>query len=448
MAKRRGSTKRRFATVADAVASRLWPVPLAAVIGAVLIGIALPEIDREIDQSLYDGVTAVIFGGGPEAARTVLSAIAGSLITATSLTFSLTVIALQLASSQASPRLLRMFSADGMVHGTLAIFLGTFAYALTVLRTVEDGTDSAEPFVPRISVTVASVLTLVSVVMLVFFLAHLARQLRVETLLRDVHREASRTMSLLADDRPGNAAMAPEIPAHRRIVFAPGSGFLTSVDRHGLLDIATDEDLVIRELRSVGSAVVEGTPLVEWWRRTDADRPSRHDDELEKRIAACFGSAYERTPAQDVGFGLRQLADVAAKALSPGVNDPTTAVHALGHVSALLGDVAQLPSRPAAYADDTGAARLIPTGDRFEELLEVGVEQIRRYGSGDPDVASRLFGLLDDLAWRVRSDDQRETVRAQLRRLEASVAAETYDQVEQDRFAAQADAVRATLASG
>ena len=206
---RRGAVRRRIAVISDAVASRLWPVPLIAVIGAVLIGLALPELDRSVDASLADTVTAFIFSGGTDAARAVLSAIAGSLITATSLTFSLTVVALQLASSQASPRLLRMFASDPMVQGTLAVFLGTFAYALTVLRTVENATDEADAFVPRIAVTVASVLTLVSVVVLTFFLAHLARQLRVETMMRDVHREAAHTIALLADAPPGTPAPAP-----------------------------------------------------------------------------------------------------------------------------------------------------------------------------------------------------------------------------------------------
>lgn len=446
MGKRPGAIRRRLSTIADGVASRLWPVPLAAVIAAVLIGVALPQVDRAIDSSLSDGVGALLFGGGPDAARTVLSAIAGSLITATSLTFSLTVVALQLASSQASPRLLRMFSADGMVHGTLAMFLGTFAYALTVLRTVEDGTDSADPFVPRISVTIASVLTLASVIVLVFFLAHLARQLRVETMLRDVHREASRTLAVLSDDHPGAATLAPELPDHRRRIFASGSGFLTGVDRDRLVEIGAEEDVVVREVRPVGSAVVEGTPLVEWWRRGHSDRTSRHDNDVEERIADCFGAAYERTPAQDVGFGLRQLADVAAKALSPGVNDPTTAVHALGHIAALLGDVAARAPRPAAYADEAGVARLLPVGDTFDDLVEVGLEQIRRYGAGDPDVAARLFGLLDDLAWRVRTDEQRATIMSQLGRLEASVADASYDEVERARFAFLAERVRATLA--
>lgn len=144
---------------------------------------------------LPEPVRAVLFNGGPESARAVLSTISGSLITATSLTFSLTVLALQLASSQASPRLLRLFASDSTVHGTLATFLGTFAFSLMVLRTVQNSTDSTAAAVPSISITLCLLLTLSSVIMLTVFLAHPAKQLRVETMLRTVHRETRRTIS-------------------------------------------------------------------------------------------------------------------------------------------------------------------------------------------------------------------------------------------------------------
>lgn len=423
--------------------ARLWPVPLTAVIGGVLIGIALPAMDRIVDPTLPTWVSAAVFGGGVDAARTVLSAIAGSLITAASLTFSLTVVALQLATSQGSPRLLRMFAADRMVHATLAVFLGTFAYAITVLRTVDDATEQREAFVPRVSMTVASVLTLASIVLLTLFLAHLARQLRVETMMRDVHREASATMSRMGEAFAVSETGVPERPVNVRVVVAPASGFLTGVDRDRLMSVAASDDLVVRELRVVGENVIEKTPLVEWW-------PRREDSELDvagiaERLASAFSSGYERTAAQDVGFGLRQLVDIAVKALSPGVNDPTTAVHALGHISAVLGDLSEIDDPPAAYADADGIARLLPRGGGFTLHVDIGLGQIRRYGNGDPEVMARLLGVLDDLAWRVHDQRQRAVIASQLERTERTLANATYDEVERARFRALADGVRGRL---
>ena len=167
----------------DAFQTQLWPLPIVGVVIAVVAGIGIPRLDALVDSGIPGSVSTYLFDGGPDAARTVLSSISGSLITVTSLTFSLTVVTLQLASGQFSPRLLRTFSRDRFVHVTLALFLATFTYSLVVLRTVRNGGDTDPDFVPQISITLAVVAALASVVCLVLFLAHLAQQIRVETIL-------------------------------------------------------------------------------------------------------------------------------------------------------------------------------------------------------------------------------------------------------------------------
>ncbi|WP_430647269.1 DUF2254 domain-containing protein [Agromyces sp. GXS1127] len=438
--------RRWWATFSESFSSRIWPLPVAATIGAVIAGVFLPILDAAVDQNLSGWFQALLFGGGTDAARAVLTTISGSLITATSLTFSLTVVALQLASNQASPRLLRTFASDRMVHLTLAIFLGTFAYSLTVLRTVSDTGDE----VPRISITLAFVLTLGSVIVLVLFLAHLASRLRVETMLRDVHRETDRTIALVgSDDRP--TAPAPARPDQVDIVAARRSGFVTGIDRDRLISAGHEHGAVIREVCRVGASVIEGTILAEWWPGPDAgaDRPTpmtRADrSTLEQAIVDAYSIDYERTPPQDIGYGLRQIADVATKALSPGVNDPTTAVHALSHVAALLGDLAELPPSPSAYADDDGLARVVPVAHDFRELVEVGVQQPRRYGASDPDVAARLFDLIGDVGRRTTRPEHVRVLEGQLERLVASVDAADYDPTERAEFARLAARARATL---
>merc|ERR1712034_215490 len=199
----------------------------------------------------------------------MLSSIAGSLITVTSLTFSLTVVALQLASSQASPRLLRMFASDRRVHATLAMFLGTFAFAMTVLRSVRSADETIVDdtgFVPRLAVSVTFVLMLAAVVTLTLFLAHLATRLRVETMLRDVHGETTRTVRALYSEEPptADAHDLPAEPAERRLTLATRSGFLVGVDRTALRGIAVRDNLVISVDTAVGDDVVEGAPLASW----------------------------------------------------------------------------------------------------------------------------------------------------------------------------------------
>lgn len=223
----------------DAFRTNLWPIPTLAVLAALTLGLLLPELDRRTSIGKSD----LIFGGGADAARTVLDAVASSMITVTSLTFSLTVVTLQLASSQFSPRLLRTFTRDLVVQGTLGLFLGTFTYALTVLRAVRTDTGGESPFVPGISVTVAFLLALFSVLALVFFLAHLTRTIRVESMLRSVHEDASQLAARPIDDDRIDPADAHEmVPEGAVLLKASSSGFLIDVDERNLVSVACDHD--------------------------------------------------------------------------------------------------------------------------------------------------------------------------------------------------------------
>lgn len=232
-------------TLRAAVSSRLWPIPVFAVAAAVALGVGLPALDQALDEHVPELLQVYLFSGGASAARSVLEAISGSLITVTSLTFSLTVVTLQLASSQFSPRLLRTFTSDRFVHWTLALFLGTFSYSLTVLRSVRSDTDGGTEFVPDIAVTVAFILAIASVIGLVLFLAHLTREIRVETMMRNVHTETAATIErvLARKPSPDAGAVAAEASlsgpealtaSDGQRVEAASSGFLTMIDEPAL----------------------------------------------------------------------------------------------------------------------------------------------------------------------------------------------------------------------
>jgi uncharacterized membrane protein len=417
-----------LASLRDNLRSQLWPLPVVGVVLAAAAGVALPLADAWLDDKLPPWLAALLFGGDAGAARTLLDAIASSLITVTSLTFSLTVVTLQLASSQFSPRLLRTFTSDVFVQATLAIFLSTFTYALTVLRAVRSGDDGQTAFVPRISVTVAFGLGIVSVLGLVLFLAHLARQIRVETMLRDVHDDASATLKS-ATSPLEDALPSPELPSPPRnslAITAPSSGFLTSIDEAALLAAAVDADALLIIDCHPGSSLVEGVPIGVTWSvsgRLDDDA----FDRLQDAVRGAIRVGYERTAAQDVAYGLRQLTDVANKALSPGINDPTTAIHALGHISAILCQLADRDLRAVVLRDDDDQVRVVLMRPSFAEVVDVAITQPRRYGSSDPQVLARLFRLLEELAWHVHDQSP---VREQLQRLRGTVIRSDFDDVE------------------
>ena len=417
----------------------LWPVPVAGIVVGVVLAILLPRVDARLDHALPPVLDNGLFGGDPGAARTVLSAVSTSLITVTSLTFSITVVSLQLASSQFSPRLLRTFTGDLFVQATMAVFLATFTYSLVLLRATHRSIGSFSQFVPRISVAVSLALAAASVLMLVLFLAHLARQVRVEGMLRAVHAEALSTVrTTLAG--PGARTGAPVQAADRQddvpcppgtamTVLAPSSGFLVRIQEAYLLRVAMGAGAVVLIDCSPGCSLVKGTPIGKAWPVAGQAFDDLTSARLRRDLGKAIRTGFERTAVQDIGYGLRQMTDVANKALSPGINDPTTAVHALGHISALLGELASRNPGPLLLRDEECRIRVVLARPDLAQLLDEAITQPRRYGAADPQVMARLYVLLAELAWQV-GPEQHPAIRQQLSRLEDTTAQQDFGEPE------------------
>jgi uncharacterized membrane protein len=429
---RGGAFVRRWAVVRDAFRTQLWPLPTAAIVVALLLGVGLPRLDALLHEGGLAQHSSYLFDGGPESARSVLVAIAGSLITVTALTFSITVLTLQLASSQFSPRLLRTFTSDRVVQGTLALFLGTFVYSLTVLRSVRSPAAGQVGFVPQASVTLAFALTVISVLALVGFIAHVVREIRVDSMLRNVHDEASRTLGASMPDEDGaEHPTAIERPPGAAHVTADRSGFVTAVDDPALLAVAKRVDACLAIDRRLGESVIAGTPLGDAWSISGTEELGEERlSELQGAVDSAITIGFERTAAHDIAFGLRQLTDVAVKSLSPGINDPTTAIHALSHSSALLCEAAAVNPGPLRLRDEQGRIRVVVAEPTMADLLDLAVSQPRRYGAGDPAVLNRLFGLLAEVAWSSDLPQHRQAVADQLGRLRGTVAAQDFDEAE------------------
>jgi uncharacterized membrane protein len=430
--------RQRRTVFVDAWRSRLWPVPALGVIMAILAGVAIPELDGVLDTQMPPTLSAYLFGGGADAAREILGAIATSLITVTSLTFSLTVVTLQLASSQYTPRLLRTFAADRFVQRTLALFLATFVYALTVLRTVRNAGDSGAEFVPQIAVTVAYLLAMAGVLALVLFLGHLVRQIRIETMLdhvsSDIESTAHRMLDLL-DDTPDHDFTALP-PAGASVITAGSSGFLVEVDERALLAAAVEADAVVWIDRPVGSDVLAGVPVALCWsaQTVGASLADERLSRLRERVAGALSTGIERTATQDIAYGLRQLTDVVVRALSPGINDPTTAVHGLNSCSASLCELARYRLGRRPIRDDEDELRVVLARPDLADLLDLVFDQPQLYGAGDPTVLARLLSMLRELAWVVVLPAHRHAIAVRLQRLEAAVAEQDFDSTDRHRL--------------
>lgn len=387
--------------------------------------------------------------GRRDGSRIIDAAMQRGAVVVDGLTFSLTLVTLQLASSQYTPRLLRTFAADRFVQRTLALFLATFVYALLVLRTVRNDSDAGAEFVPRIAVTVAYLLAMASVLALVLFLGHLVRQIRIETMLdhvaADIDDTAGRLLDRIDDHPPDRDAPVP--PADASIVTARSSGFLVSVAEQALLEAAIDADVVIWVDRPVGSDITAGVPVAFCWPAQILDGPLHGDrwTSVRERVAGALTAENERNATQDIGYGFRQLTDVVVRALSPGVNDPTTAVHGLNSCSAALCQLARYRLGRRILCDENGAARVVLAQPDLPELLDIVASQPLLYGASDPAVLTRLLSMLRELAWVVVMPEHRHAIANRLRRLERVVSEQDCDPVERRRLDLLAHHVREAL---
>lgn len=418
--------------IRDYVRTQLWPVPLAAVIASVALAQCVTWLDHLLDDDMPPALSALLFGGGAPAARSLMEAIAASTITVTSLTFSLTVVTLQLASSQYSPRLLRTFTSDRFVHNTLALFLSTFAFALTVLRTIRDEDGPSTGFVPEIAVTLSFLLALATVVGLVLFLGHLSRQLRVERMLVEVRNDFM-TMVGATGSESEPLHHVPDAPPGAVELRATTSGFLVQANEAALLKAAEQFNVTISLDRPPGDFLVEGTPFAHAW-TFGGDSPggwgSEQTDELQQSVGDALTIGFERNSVQDIGFPLQQILDVAVRAISPSVNDPTTCVHALGHLSTGLSALVREGQGHRVISDGQGRARVFLVRRTFSTLLDLVVSQICTYGMDDPRVARRLVELLSEVEHNDSAHRQAEQLRRQRHRVSRAIAGSQLDPVD------------------
>lgn len=428
--------------IRDYARTQLWPVPLAAVIASVVLAQLATFLDHQLDGNMPSALAALLFTGGAPAARSLVSAIAASTMTVTSLTFSLTVVTLQLASSQYSPRLLRTFTSDRFVHNTLALFLATFAFALTVLRTIRDEEGESASFVPEIAVTLSFLLALSTVVGLVLFLAHLARQLRVERMLMQVRDDFLSMVGKVGEDSEA-IQHGFEPPAGALKLQAPSSGFLVQANESELLKTAKRFDAVITLHTPPGDFLVEGIEFAQVWKLGGSPADSWKEEEaekLKKAITDALTIGFERNSVQDIGFPLQQLLDVAVRALSPGVNDPTTCVHAMGHLAACLSALARQGEGHRVMKDQQRHERVFLPRRTFSMLLELVVSQICTYGMDDPRVARRLVQLLAETEHNDVSHRHREVIHRQRPRIARAISRSNLDPVDRQKILEECEA--------
>ena len=378
----------------EALRTTLWVVPAAMVAAAILLFGVTYGLDRAIANGRLS-LPGWAIAGEADASRQVLIGIAAAVITVAGVMFSITILALQLASQQFGPRMLRNFIRDVGTQVSLGAFVGTFVYSVLTLGSVAHGSAG---FVPHLSVTVALVLTLGDLGVLIYFIHHVATSIQVTSVIAGIARDFRSTLRTLQNEtarmvpgQPDPDAEARELSARlddaNGLVRARTPGFLQSVGHDQLVRIAASSGATIQLLHRPGHFLVEGQPLARVW---PADAAQVVADTLDR--AHIVGSS--RTLTQDLGFAVDQLVEVAIRAISPAVNDPFTALNCIDWLGDCLCRAGRGPLPGGLYRDPDGVVRLVDRTITFDGLVRKASDKIRQSARGMPAVLIRQLESL------------------------------------------------------
>lgn len=403
----------RFFRLWDAVRSSYWFVPaaltlLAAVLAVAITAFELSPLGRELV------VVLPLRRVGPEGARTILSTLAGSMVTLAGVTFSITIVALTVASNQFGPRLLANFMRDTGNQVSLGTFIATFTFSLLVLRRISDVGDSE--FVPQLALTVAMALGILSLGVLIYFIDHVSRSIQARQVISVAGQQVDHALEVSfpageeapEEDESKVQGLVEQMAAGMPIA-ADQSGYVEIVDTSGLLEAAAELDLLIELCCRVGEFVVEGEPLLRVL-------PAAPQD-TEGRLRQCIGLTVRQPDRGDVLTSIRQVVEIGVRALSAGVNDPFTAANCVERLGASLRLLSERGPSIRLRRDDHETPRLILPPSPIGELVDAAFDQLRHYGRGTLLVPLTIIHTTASLGAQARQPDLRAALRVQLERV-------------------------------
>lgn len=386
--------KRLLFRTLESIRASYWFVPSVMAFGAVVLAFGLVYVDGLVGESWTEEFSW-LYANKAAGAREVLSTIAGSMITVAGVTFSITIAAVAYATSQFGPRLLSNFMRDRGNQFTLGTFIATFLYCLLVLRTIraadEQAQDANAPdvvgaFVPHIAMLVALLLAVASIGVLIYFIHHVPEQIHAGRVVARIGRELMHGLERLFPEQAGwAAAAAPDVIARQDAEALPlaahHSGYVQYVDVGALIEAARAHDAVLFVRTVPGDFAHLSLPLAAVW------PPSCGSADLERRVQQAFAFGEVRTPVQDLRFLVDELAEISARALSPGVNDPFTAMNCAEWLTSAAVQLAQRPAPSPYRYDEDGQLRLVAAPVDFATLLRRAFDGTRPYVAPDRNAA-------------------------------------------------------------
>ena len=414
----------------EKLSASYWFVPSVMTFLAALLAGGMILADTYVGSAWLDTVPW-LHAAHPDGARSLLSSIGGSMITVAGTVFSVTIAAVVYASGQYGPRLLTNFMKDRGNQVTLGTFIATFLYCLLVLRTIRSADESTGySFVPNMALLVAVALAVCSIAVLIFFIHHVPSKIHINSVIKDIgtellHEIGHRFPRRIGEALPeGHCADDQRVPAtfkrdcserdasNRRLVAAGATGYIQTIDDGDVIAVAQKHDLVLRLQYEPGDFVHAGRTLVEAW------PPERCDDAAAKAIQNAFTMGESRSTLQDLRFPIDELVEIAARALSPGVNDPFTALTCLDWLRAALSDLVgrELPSH--LRVDEDEALRVIVHPQTFAGFLDRSFGALAQYCAADMVAALHFLTALGDVSLGCDDKERLATISSYADRLE------------------------------
>jgi len=399
-----------------------WFVPGTMILVSLLLGYLLPEVDRVLAITRDSRFGFLTTTG--EAARLVLSSLAGALITVAGVVFSITMVSLSITTSQYGPRLLRTLIRDRVTQLSLGSFLASSIYCLVVLGQIK-GYDEEILFTPHLSVMLGVTMSILTLMTVVYFMHHIAMSSQASQIISEVAADISKNLDTLYPASVGETAPEPtpvRLPGEPSSVFHDDrDGYLQTFDTDRLIAFAREHDLVIRLLVQPGDFLIKGDEIATVFGVGDSETDL--ENELRRRII--LGS--RTTISQNLRSGLEELVEVAARALSPGINDPFTAMMAIDRLTAALAHLADRDFPETVRSDDGGSVRLILPSEGYRTLLTVAFRQILIFASDNPVVMERCRDGLQRIRRRVTDPERIAAVEGWIRQCRQTLGQLTAD---------------------
>ena len=427
--------------------SSYYFIPGLMALGAVLLAMLTSHIDKSWDYEIAEKL-GWFYSNKADGARAILTTIAASMMTVASVTFSITMVAVTSAAGQYGPRLIGNFMRDRANQITLGTFTSTFVYCLLILRITRTGDVSGlengvAEFVPNVSLLVAMGLTMASVGVMIFFIHHIPETLNVGNITGRVGRKLRNDIKEMFPDKIGEGNIDADIDTNLKVyhhkdaseVTAKAEGYIQAVNETALMDWAREHDAVIRLQYRPGDFAVNGDVLMRVWSATGS-RLSLSQKDL-KLIRGGYAMGQDRTAHQNILFLADELVEILARALSPGINDPFTAINCINWFQSAINAMMHAQPPSPLRRDESGSVRIISYPISFERFLSVICDQSRAYIATDRNTTFKMLTVLTELISCAQTDEQRDMLCLQLDKLELAALEALPSNVEKDELKKQ-----------